>query len=183
MLGVRRTLQCCGQRSCPRWCPWAIWLELWKLHQTDNPRPEDLVFGDANGHKLSKFKMVEGWKRIAHDHVQGHSARRSGAMHYARLGVPIQELEFLGRWKSSVVLTYAEEALQSEPANKKLVEETQQARRKPPRPPPVDDAVKQKEMNTPNDKPTDGKDLLVSKLPKDYGCPPLLIVQGNEFDT
>ena len=34
--------------------------------------------------------------------------------------MPIQELAFLGRWRSSVVLTYAEDALQSEPANKNL---------------------------------------------------------------
>ena len=42
--------------------------------------------------------------------------RRSGVMDDVRLGLPIQELALLGRWKSSVVLTYAEDALQSEPA-------------------------------------------------------------------
>ena len=33
-------------------------------------------------------------------------------MYYVRAGLPIQELAFLGRWKSNVVLQYAEEALQ-----------------------------------------------------------------------
>ena len=41
-------------------------------------------------------------------------------MNYVRLGMPIQELAFLGRWKSTVVLSYAEDALQSEPANRNL---------------------------------------------------------------
>ena len=41
-------------------------------------------------------------------------------MNYVRLGMPIQELAFLGRWKSSVVLSYAEDALQPEPANKSI---------------------------------------------------------------
>ena len=36
-------------------------------------------------------------------------------MFYVRRGLPIQELAFLGRWRSSVVLTYAEEALQEKP--------------------------------------------------------------------
>lgn len=44
--------------------------------------------------------------------VSGHSARRSGAMYYVRAGLPLQELAFLGRWKSNVVLSCAEEALQ-----------------------------------------------------------------------
>ena len=33
-------------------------------------------------------------------------------MYYVRAGLPIQELAFLRRWKSNVVLQYAEEALQ-----------------------------------------------------------------------
>ena len=40
--------------------------------------------------------------------LPGHSARRSGAMMYVRAGLPLQEVAFLGRWKSNVVLMYAE---------------------------------------------------------------------------
>ena len=46
-------------------------------------------------------------------------------MSYVRMGMPIQELAFLGRWKSAVVLTYAEEALQTHPANARLTEDKQ----------------------------------------------------------
>lgn len=35
--------------------------------------------------------MVEGWAMVTIPKIQGHSARRSGAMGYVRLGMPIQE--------------------------------------------------------------------------------------------
>ena len=122
-LGVRRTLQCCANRTCQRWRPWRLWLELWRALHGDQREPGEFVFQDVEGKKLSKAKMVEGWAKVTVPEIQGHSARRSGAMGYVRLGMPIQELAFLGRWKSSVVLTYAEDALESEPANKNLKRE------------------------------------------------------------
>ena len=114
-LGVRRTLQCCNNKTCYRWCPWRLWTEMWKALRGAEREPQEFVFQDSQGSKLSKTKMVEGWAMVTSKDIQGHSARRSGAM-----GMPIQELAFLGRWRSSVVLTYAEDALQSEPANKNL---------------------------------------------------------------
>ena len=54
-------------------------------------------------------------------------------MGYVRLGMPIQELAFLGRWKSSVVLTYAEDALQSEPANRNLRPNDEGKPKRPPK--------------------------------------------------
>ena len=119
-LGVRRTLQCCHGRSCYRWCPWRLWSEMWRALRGAERDPQEFVFQDSEGKKLSKAKMVEGWSMVRTPDIQGHSARRSGAMGYVRLGMPIQELAFLGWWRSSVVLTYAEDALQSEPANKNL---------------------------------------------------------------
>ena len=53
--------------------------------------------------------------------MSGHSARRSGAMAYVRKGMDIKDLAYLGRWRSSVVLTYAEEALESMPANARIM--------------------------------------------------------------
>ena len=41
-------------------------------------------------------------------------------MAYVRKGMGIRDLAYLGRWKSSVVLTYAEEALETTPANRGL---------------------------------------------------------------
>ena len=95
-------------------------MEMWKALHGAQREAQEFVFQDVEGKKLSKAKMVEGWALVTTADIQGHSARRSGAMGYVRLGMPIQELAFLGRWKSSVVLTYAEDALQSEPANTNL---------------------------------------------------------------
>ena len=75
--------------------------------------PGSPLFPAANNLKeTTKSGMINAWKAHLGNEVSGHSARRSGAMYYVRAGLPIQELAFLGRWKSSVVLTYAEEALQ-----------------------------------------------------------------------
>ena len=120
-LGVRRTLQCCMGKTCFRWCCWRIWGEICKAYRGALRDPQEYIFQDTGQRKVSKAKMVEGWARITNERIQGHSARRTGAMNYVRLGMPIQELAFLGRWKSTVVLTYAEDALQSEPANRNLV--------------------------------------------------------------
>ena len=95
-------------------------MELWKALRGEQRDPHEFVFQDSENKRLSKAKMVEGWAMVTRPDIQGHSARRSGAMGYVGLGMPIQELAFLGRWKSSVVLTYAEDALQSEPANRNL---------------------------------------------------------------
>lgn len=129
-LGVRRTLQCCMCRSCPRWCCWRVWSEIWKAYRGAEREPQEYIFQDTERKRLSKAKMVEGWTMTIGEGVQGHSARRSGAMNYVRLGMPIQELAFLGRWKSSVVLSYAEDALQSEPANKNISGNRQQKDKK-----------------------------------------------------
>ena len=45
-------------------------------------------------------------------------------MCYVRAGLPIQELAFLGRWKSNVVLSYAEEALQEKAVELPSVKES-----------------------------------------------------------
>ena len=46
-------------------------------------------------------------------------------MEHVRRGLQLQELAFLGRWKSAVVLTYANDALQEVPANRNGRNETQ----------------------------------------------------------
>lgn len=52
----------------------------------------------------AKTLFIKCWQNLHGKEVTGHSARRPGAMYYVRSGLPIQELAFLGRWKSSVVL-------------------------------------------------------------------------------
>ena len=61
---------------------------------------------------MTKAGIIAAWKQIYGSEVSGHSLQRNGAMFYFRAGLQIQELALLGRWKSCLVLSYAEEALQ-----------------------------------------------------------------------
>ena len=88
-------------------------------------------------------------------------------MNYVRLGMPIQELAFLGRWKSSVVLSYAEDALQSEPANRNIANGSSAKSKKSlvapeSRSSPVIIRDSLKDVEGKNL----GKDLVVTQLPK-----------------
>ena len=113
-LGVRRTLTCCGREVCDPVCAWNLAREL-KKHERNK---DDLMFVTREGKIPSKQDVINSWKWTAGRPCTGHSARRSGAMHYVRAGMNISELAYLGRWKSSVVLTYAEEALEEVAANR-----------------------------------------------------------------
>ena len=119
--GVKRTLGCCGSHPCIPQCPW--WLceriaeKIGGLGIRESTSP---LFLSVDGKALTKHQMVDGWRKVTGMRVTGHSARRSGAMDYIRRGLRIQELAFLGRWRSNVVLNYAEEALQETPANQSI---------------------------------------------------------------
>ena len=96
--GIKRTLQCCGESVCSRFCVWNVWNRI----QTEFPRKRPKrghIFTDKFKGKLSKRKMIESWRKATHTQVTGHSARRSGAMEHVRRGMQLQELAFLGRWE------------------------------------------------------------------------------------
>ena len=95
--------------------PWALSLVV--LAAVRSEAKEALLFGTAEGLKASKASMVNAWEALLYGHARGHSARRSGAMFYVRQGMTIQDLAYLGRWKSNAVLRYAEEALETQPVN------------------------------------------------------------------
>lgn len=66
----------------------------------------------------SKYAMVNTWRAYLGEDVSGHSARRTGALKYIREGWSISQVAHLGRWKSSAIVLYAEEALETMPANR-----------------------------------------------------------------
>ena len=118
-MGVRRTLMCCGRSPCGRSCAWGLW---WRIaNATRVQSGESFLFSLEEEREIKPNMMVEAWKQLFGRGASGHSARRSGAMMYVRAGLPLQEIAFLGRWKSNVVLTYAEEALEEVPANARLL--------------------------------------------------------------
>ena len=119
--GVTRTLTCmCWEGTCGRWCAWGLAIRSLAEH-TDGSGEAPLFKGVLKSGKrgVSKAQMVRGWSRDVTEEITGHSARRSGAMHYTREGLDIATIGFLGRWKSSAVLRYVEEALSEMPANSK----------------------------------------------------------------
>ena len=60
---------------------------------------------------------MDSWKTLYGSTITGHSARRSGALQYIRDGWPVSQVGYLGRWKSNVILEYAQEALESMAVN------------------------------------------------------------------
>ena len=123
--GVRRTLGCCGLRKCPWTCAWRLWTVISERATSKS----EFVFVDKYEGVKSTRSMTLAWKDKLKEEMSGHSARRSGAMMYVRAGLPIQEVAGgvsgkVERWKSNVVLNYAEEALEEVPANQRIMQET-----------------------------------------------------------
>ena len=118
--GVLRTLSCCKRQSCTRECPWALAVRV--LADRPNGKPGDYLFGTTSGAKRGRAHTAKCWARALHKDLTGHSARRSGAMFYTRKGMDIQDISFLGRWRSSAVFRYMEEAMQERPMNSRIME-------------------------------------------------------------
>lgn len=112
--GESRTLGCCGKCPCTRHCAWSIGVGLLSEAPGD---PEESLFPRNAGKTLSRIQLVLLWQKHLDTRATGHSARRSGAMMYARQGLPLFDIAFLGRWKSSAVMRYMNEALEQLPMN------------------------------------------------------------------
>ena len=116
--GVRRTLKCCQNSPCVKLCPWQLALRIRADHITTHDNTP--LFPDPLGSKVPKVKLIKSWMDLLDQELTGHSARRSGAMYYARNGLALQEIAMLGRWKSSAVFRYVEEALEDIPLDQNL---------------------------------------------------------------
>ena len=114
-LGVARTLGCECKGKCRTLCPYNLAVMCMAEHK--DPKPKTFLFPNMDGEHVSQFNMVKGWSDHLRAGVSGHSARRSGAMMYARGGMSVQEIAYLGRWKSSAIFRYVEQALQDVPLN------------------------------------------------------------------
>ena len=125
--GVKRTLVCkCQPEGCSRWCAWYVTKLC--LAGRGEDQAEQCLFKPAKGNRNpGKAQMVKAWAKHVDSRISGHSARRSGAMHYTREGMDVAGIMFLGRWKSSAVFRYVEEAMEEMPANRKLLEEKAKA--------------------------------------------------------
>ena len=114
-VGTWRTLRCCGLEECKRDCPFDLTIRA--LKDLKGATADTPLFSDSKGGPVSKIHMVTAWTKHIDEEMTGHSARRSGAMKYARQGMSVQAIQFLGRWKSSAVFRYIEEAMTEIPMN------------------------------------------------------------------
>ena len=72
------------------------------------------LFPQRNGQYASKLSMLETWQAFvgrSHPKLGGHSARRTGAKFWARMGWGWMSIKSHSRWKSAIVLEYVEEAI------------------------------------------------------------------------
>ena len=115
--GVQRVLQClCGEGRCKPECPYEVAQDLLDKLQRRSAGASKLCVA-KQGKLATKARLVASWRTIFQQPVSGHSARRTGALEYIRAGWSVGQVSHLGRWKSNVILQYAEEALASMPAN------------------------------------------------------------------
>ena len=111
-LGLKRTLQCdCQECDWSEPCPFNIT----KAALDNAPIEVDkIAHGDDDG-EVEKSQIVGAWRKLFGSKVSGHSGRRTGALQYIRRGWHVPQVAYLGRWKSNVILQYAEEALETMP--------------------------------------------------------------------
>ena len=110
--GISRTLQCICNDSCDMKCPYAT-LEVLVNNAVLKGTKGGHVAVNADNHVASKSDIVKDWQKLFNPLVTGHSTRRSGALQYIRKGWSISQVGYLGRWKSSIIMEYAQEALES----------------------------------------------------------------------
>ncbi len=114
--GIKRVLKCVCEGKCDLRCPYEVLLFLVTKAKEKRSHPCYLALDDQ-GFTVSKAQVVASWQFLYGPGITGHSARRSGALQYIRKGWSVAQVAFLGRWKSNIILEYAQEALQTMAVN------------------------------------------------------------------
>ena len=110
--GLARTLQCICNDGCDMRCPYAVLEVLVNNAALKGAKDGHIAFNDK-GDSATKAEIVGDWQKLHGEAVSGHSTRRSGALQYIRKGWAVSQVAYLGRWKSNVILEYAQEALET----------------------------------------------------------------------
>ena len=106
----------CDASVCPAHCleaQIAAISDRWGASGADGDPFDIPLFPSVGGDVPAKAKVIEAWNSLApinHARVGGHSARRSGAQHMTRRGWTRDLVMRIGRWASSAVAGYIEEA-------------------------------------------------------------------------
>ena len=107
-----------GQAHVKGACAW--WLAVQALSES-GAAEDGPLFPTTEGKPCSRLQLAASWQKEINGEMTGHSGRRSGAMMYARSGLQLFDIAFLGRWKSSAVMRYIEEAMELLAINQRAV--------------------------------------------------------------
>ena len=110
--GLARTLQCICSDGCDLRCPYAVLEVLVNNAALKGSKGGHVAFNNQ-GIVATKAEIVGDWRKLHGEAISGHSTRRSGALQYIRKGWSVSQVAYLGRWKSNVILEYAQEALET----------------------------------------------------------------------
>lgn len=124
--GCRRTLRCsCGSGSSSSsggtplgraMCPVHALARLKEKAIAGGFTPKHPLIPGSSGRALSAAAARRLLRDASGAPLTEHSLRRMGAQLYARRGVPLPIVQFLGRWGSAAIERYVEEALASRAA-------------------------------------------------------------------
>lgn len=88
-------------------CPVCAVVRLLRVREGLGLGGKHCLVCDSVGCAISSGKMIETLKEVAKDkRLSEHSMRRAGAQYYARKGVALFIIQFLGRWGSAAVEKY-----------------------------------------------------------------------------
>ena len=114
--GCRRTLICACQEKVPTIgfvdvCPVHALARICVERERLGLSGKHPLFPQANGRASTVGGLCRTVSNILKGRITEHSFRRAGAQYYARRGVPVPVIQFLGRWGSETIFRYIGEAL------------------------------------------------------------------------
>ena len=116
--GCRRTLLCACDNEAETLavdiCPVHAMIEIMKEREKLNLTGKHALFPQRNGTASTDRGVCGVFSKMLNLHITEHSFRRAGAQYYARNGVAVGIIQFIGRWGSETVYRYIDEALDAQ---------------------------------------------------------------------
>eukprot|EP00973_Karenia_brevis_P006589 895586-Karenia_brevis.AAC.1 len=108
-----RTLNCCCHSvNAPAPCPVHALVRVLAARRQYNLVGKDALFATCLGTAPSREAVIGTIRKVAGcSRATEHTMRRSGAQYFARNGVDVRHIEFIGRWGAQTVMRYIGQAL------------------------------------------------------------------------